>query len=80
MLAADPGPLRMLQTEEYTCQLLDVVDEIVLPEASVRITDAIYDRLAGEAAREAAERIVQAYQETDRLTAVPFKISSPRRS
>jgi hypothetical protein len=74
LLAADPGPRRMFLTEatyhaqvEYTRQLLDVVDQVADPATAVRITDAIYNRLAAEGASEAVERAREAEAEYERL-------------
>jgi hypothetical protein len=73
-LAADPGPMRMFQTEalyhaqvEWTCLLLDVVDEVTDAAAAERVTDAIYDRLAGDAAGDAAARIRETQREYARI-------------
>lgn len=82
MLATDPGPLRMFQTEalyhaqvDYTCQLLSVVDEVADPAVAALITAGIYDRLAGDAAAEAAQRLRDAREMYDRLAS---EAPSPR--
>jgi hypothetical protein len=75
-LAADGGAMRMYQTEalfharvDWTCLLLDVVDEAAGPATAERIAGAICGRLAGAAAAEAAERARQFEEETQRMMA-----------
>lgn len=74
-LAAHGSAMRTYQTEalyhaqvDYTCQLLDVVDEATDPVTAERITDAICERLAGDGAYEAAERIRRAQAEVGRIS------------
>ena len=62
-LSQSAEPLRLYQTEvlyhvqiDYTCQLLDVVDEVTDPVTAGMITDLIYERLTGDAASAAAKR------------------------
>jgi hypothetical protein len=52
----------------YTCDLLDVVDEVADPETAGKITDAIGERLAGPAVAEANERAVQAMKNYEALS------------
>jgi hypothetical protein len=52
----------------YTCDLLDVVDEVADPETAKRITDAIGDRLAGPEASDAIKRAVEAAAEIGALS------------
>jgi hypothetical protein len=73
-LAASGDPLRTYTAEalyriqvDYTCQLLDVVDEVVDQVTAQLITDAIYERLSGEGVSEAARRIREARAEMERL-------------
>jgi hypothetical protein len=54
---------------DYTCQLLDVVDEVTDPATAVRVTDAICERLADAGALAAAERMRQFEEETERMMA-----------
>ena len=77
MLARNPGAHRMLLTEgqyhaqvRYTEQLLAVVDEVASPETADRITEAIYERLAGAGAAEAAQRVADMQAEYARLSGV----------
>lgn len=42
---------------QYTCDLLDVVDQAADEATAVLITSLIYERLAGKGALEGAERI-----------------------
>jgi len=63
MLALSGEPLRLYQTEalynvqvEYTCQLLDVVDEVTDEFTAGLIADGIYERLTGDGVSEAATR------------------------
>lgn len=74
-LASHGDALRMLQTEAlyhtqvaYTCQLLDVVDEVTDPATAERITDAICERLAGDSASEAGERALDAQRRLEVLS------------
>lgn len=83
MLAASNEPLRMYLTEaqyhmqvNYTCQLLDVVDEIADEETAARITDGIGGRLAGDEAIAAAERIRDTQE---RLAVVRMNQGAPGR-
>ena len=78
MLARNPGALRMLMTEaqyhaqvRYTERLLAVVDEVASPETADRITDAIYDRLAGDEVTEAMQRVAEMHAEYARLSGMP---------
>jgi hypothetical protein len=74
MLALNPGALAMYQNEtlyhvqiDWTCQLLDVVDEIIDPVTAGLITDLIYERLSGDGVSEAAQRQRDARAELNRL-------------
>lgn len=69
-MARHEDAMRQLQTEalyqaqlNWTCQMLDVVDEAVDHETAVRITDRIYEALSGDGASEAAARARQARRE-----------------
>lgn len=73
-LAASDGAMRMYQTEalyrtqvEWTCRLLDVIDEVTDPETAMRITDAICARLTGDDVSEAAARVRETQAEVARL-------------
>jgi len=88
LLAASGDPLCMYTTEalyhvqvDYTCQLLDVVDEVVDETTAGLITDAIYERLAGDGVSEAAGRIRRARAEVERLARehVPVVYPYPRK-
>lgn len=64
----------MYQTEalynmqvEWTCRLLDVVDEITDPVTAQLITDVIYERLTGDGVSEAAQRQREVRAELERL-------------
>lgn len=63
-LAENPGVLRLLLTEaiykaqvDYTCDLLDVVDEHTDWSTAMKITDAIYERMRSTAAADAEQRL-----------------------
>jgi hypothetical protein len=86
LLAASGDPLRMYTTEalyhvqvDYTCQLLDVVDEVVDSVTAGLITDAIYERLSGDGVSAAAERIREARAEMERLAREPVRLYPPVR-
>ena len=77
-LAANGDTLRMYTGEamyhvqvEYTCRLLDVVDEVTDSVTAELITDAIYERLSGDGVSEAAQRIRETRAEIDRLMRQP---------
>jgi hypothetical protein len=79
-LAASGDPLRLYMADaqyqlqvNYTCTLLDVVDEAADEATAAMITDLICDRLTGEGAAAAAERIRAARADLERAerTAVP---------
>jgi len=79
MLARNPGAARMLTTEaqyhaqvRYTEQLLDVVDETADPETAARITEGIYERLAGDEVTEALQRVAAMSAEYARLCGMPI--------
>ena len=64
----------MYQTEtlyhvqvDWTCQLLDVVDEVTDPVTAALITDVICERLTGDGASAAAQRIRGARAEYERI-------------
>lgn len=72
-LASSDEPSRLYQGEtlyhvqvDYTCQLLDVVDEVTDEVTATLITDAIYERLAGESAFDAMQRMRDANAELTR--------------
>lgn len=74
LLAASSNPMRLYQTEalyhiqvDYTCQLLDAVDEVTDEFTATMITSVIYEKLAGDGASEAARRIREARAEMERL-------------
>jgi DNA-binding transcriptional regulator YdaS (Cro superfamily) len=65
---------RVLMTEalycqqvRYTCDLLDVVDEMADQATAERITDAICARMTGAAVAEAIERATQARRDYEDL-------------
>jgi hypothetical protein len=73
-LTEDRRSVGLLQTEalyhaevDWTCCLLDVVDEVADATTAERITGAIYDRLAGDAAADAAARVREAKREYGRI-------------
>jgi hypothetical protein len=73
-LAAHDGALRSYTGDtlyhvqvDYTCQLLDVVDEVTDPVTADLITDVIYERLTGDGVSEAAERIRDARAQYEHL-------------
>jgi hypothetical protein len=70
--------MRMYQTEtlyhaqiDWTCLLLDVVDEVADSKTAEKITDAIFGRLAGDGAAEAAQRVRDAQAEFQRIMGLP---------
>jgi hypothetical protein len=74
LLAANGNTLRLATTEalyrvqiEYTCDLLDVIDEVCDETTAGLITDAIYGRLSGTGAAEADKRVREARQAMERL-------------
>jgi hypothetical protein len=78
LLAANGNTLRLATTEalyrvqiEYTCDLLDVVDEVCDETTANLITDAIYGRLSGTGAVEADKRVREARQAMERLLREP---------
>ena len=56
---------------DWTCQLLDVVDEVTDPVTARLITDAIYERLSGDGASDAAARIREARRQVEWLARHP---------
>ena len=85
-LAANGDTLRMYTGEtmyhvqvNYTCQLLDVVDEVADPATARLITDAIYERLSGDGVSEAVQRIREARVTLEQL-ARPGVVLPPRRN
>ena len=52
---------------EWTCDLLNIVDEVTEPTVATMITDAIYGRLTGRGAAEADQRIRQHLENVDRI-------------
>lgn len=83
-LAGHAAALVMYQGEtlyhvqvDWTCQLLDVVDEVTDPVTAALITDVIYERLAGDGVSEAAGRIREARAELKRLGAASFTFRVP---
>jgi hypothetical protein len=78
LLAATGDPLRLYTTEtlyrvqvDYTCQLLDVVDEVADEVTASLIMSAIYERLISDGVSEAAKRIRETRAEMERLMSVP---------
>lgn len=74
LLRQSPHSLRLYQTEtlyhvqiDYTCQLLDVVDEVCDEVSAGLITAAIYGRLSGTGAGEADQRLREARDAAERL-------------
>lgn len=74
MLAAHGSAMRAYMGEalyhaqvDYTCQLLDVVDEVASPATAKRITGAICARLVDAGALAAAERMQQRAAEIEVL-------------
>jgi hypothetical protein len=68
----------MCQTEtlyrvqiDWTCQVLDVVDEITGPVTAGLITDLIYERLSGDGVSAAAQRQRAMQAELQRLMREP---------
>lgn len=96
LLAANDGSLRAYCGDtlfhvqvDFTCQLLDIVDEVVDETTAGLVTDAIYGRLSGTGAAQADQRIAEAREVVERLMREPFRIrdlsawrrgSSPRTS
>lgn len=64
----------------YTCDLLDVVDEVADRDTAQRITDAIGERLAGAEASDAVKRVVTVKAQVEALStqAVPDWYGTPR--
>jgi hypothetical protein len=78
MLARAPHSLRLYTTEtlyhvqvDYTCHLLDVVDEVCDEATAGLITDTIYGRLSGTGAAEADKRVREAREACERLMREP---------
>jgi hypothetical protein len=78
LLASHREAILMYQTEtlyhvqiDWTCQLLDVVDEITDPVTAELITDLIYERLSGSGVSEAAARIRDARAKLEELMRLP---------
>ena len=74
MLRLNDSALAMYQTEaqyhvqiDYTCQLLDVVDEVTDPVTAGLITDLIYERLTGDGMSAAAQRQRDAHERLEAL-------------
>jgi hypothetical protein len=74
MLTLSDGALRMYQGEvlyhvqvDWTCRLLDVVDEVTDPVTAGLVTDLIYERLTGDGVSEAAERQREAIERVAQL-------------
>lgn len=83
-LAANGDTLRMYTGEamyhvqvDYTCQLLDVVDEVTDSFTANLIADAIYERLSGDGVSEAATSIRAARAQMELLTQGVMPISPP---
>lgn len=62
---------------DWTCDLLDVVAEIVDDTTATIIADAIYGRLAGTGAAEADRRVAQARADLIRLAQNPRPVIPP---
>jgi hypothetical protein len=82
LLAASDGSLRAYAGDvlyhvqvEFTCQLLDVVDEVVDETTAMLITDAIYGRLSGTGVAEADARVREARERVEQLAREPVRIS-----
>ena len=87
LLAASGDPLRLYLNEtmyhvqiDYTCQLLDVVDEVTDTVTAGMITDLIYERLSGDGASKAAQRIRDARVAVERLSRETVPLWPPRTS
>jgi hypothetical protein len=81
LLAASDGSLRAFTGDalyhaqaEFTCQLLDVVDEVVDETTAMLITDAIYGRLSGTGVAEADARVREARERARQLAREPVLI------
>jgi hypothetical protein len=81
LLAASDNPMRLYQTEalykiqvDYTCQLLDAVDEVTDEFTATMIMSVIYEKLAGQGASAAAQRIRDARAEMERLAKEPVRL------
>jgi hypothetical protein len=57
---------------DWTCQLLDVVDEVTDPVTATLIADVIYERLSGDGVSEAAARIREARAQMDRISRLTY--------
>ena len=87
LLAANGDTLRLATTEalyrvqiDYTCQLLDVVDEVCDEVTADLVTDAIYGRLSSTGAAEADQRVRDAREALERLMReppAPIRLSPP---
>jgi hypothetical protein len=66
---------------DYTCQVLDIVDELADPVTAALITDAISERLTGDGVSEAAKRERDTKAQHERLLreGLPAVTSWPRR-
>lgn len=85
LVAAGGDPLRLYRTEalyhiqvDYTCQLLDAVDEVADAVTAGLITDAIYERLSGDGVSATAQRIREARAEYERQMREPVPFWPPR--
>jgi hypothetical protein len=74
-LQHNAGALAMYQGDamyhmqiDYTCRLLDAVDEVTDSVTATLITDVIYERLTGDGVSAAAERIREAHAQIKRLS------------
>jgi len=59
---------------DYTCQLLEVVDEVVDETTAGLITDAICGRLSGTGVAEADKRVAEAREMAERIAREPIRI------
>lgn len=64
---------------DFTCQLLDVVDEVAGDVTAAMITDVIYERLTGDGMSEAAHRIRDARAQMEALARSPWPAIIPTR-
>jgi hypothetical protein len=81
MLALYHAPTRMYEMDvlyhvqiDYTCQLLDVVDEVTDPVTAALVTDRIYGRLTGDGVGEVERRIRDAQDQLARMMREPFRL------
>lgn len=62
---------------DFTCQLLDAVDEVADDVTASMITDVIYERLTGDGTSEAARRIRDARAQMEQIARMPMPTLTP---